>query len=267
MSIRWFAAVLAAAALAGCGGGDGGDGSSADDPAQGTVQSLSISSRQTGTPYPLSIYLPPASAGARKNLPVIYALDGESWFQTLVGIVEALPSPAIVVAIQTAGQRSRDFVPANNCTSNGGGHERYLAFIREELIPFIESSVGGDPAQRVLFGHSHGGSFVLYAMWADAPAQHHFKAYLASDASISCMSVDAAQWEQAYAAAYTSLPVRLQLSYATQGNYQPNLDYGQAIARRRYEGLTLMDRAYNGSHTGIVPQVLADGLPFALGAR
>ena len=264
--IAGAAAWLAIALAAGCGGGGGSSGEPAPSSA-GTTQTLGINSRLTGTAYTVNVYLPPASAGPRKDLPVIYALDGESWFQTLIATLESARLAAIVVAVQTAGRRSHDFVPANNCTSNGGGHERYLAFIREELIPFIESSVGGDAAQRILFGHSHGGSFVLYAMWAEAPAQHRFKAYLASDASLSCMPVDAAQWEQAYAAAYASLPVRLQLSYATQGNYQPNLDYGQAIARRRHEGLTLMDRAYNGSHIGIVPQVLADGLPFALGTR
>jgi predicted alpha/beta superfamily hydrolase len=269
MSIRgWFAAVLVAAALAGCGGGGGGGGGSSTDelPAsQGTMRTLTVDSRLTGTLYTINVYLPPASAGARKDLPVIYALDGESWFQTLIATVESARLAVIVVAVQTAGRRSRDFVPANTCTADGGGNANYLDFIRQELIPTIESGIGGDPAKRILFGHSHGGSFVLYAMWAEAPAKHSFKAYLASDASLSCMPTAAAQWEQAYAAAYASLPVRLQISYATQGNYQANVEYAQAIARRRYADLSLMDRAYNGSHSGIVPQVLADGLPFAVG--
>lgn len=262
--IAGAAAWLAIALAAGCGGGGGSSGEPAPSSA-GTTQTLGINSRLTGTAYTINVYLPPASAGPRKDLPVIYALDGESWFQTLIATLESARLAAIVVAVQTAGRRSRDFVPANTCTPDGGGNANYLDFIRQELIPFIESSVGGDAAQRILFGHSHGGSFVLYALWAEAPAQHHFKAYLASDASISCMTATAYQWERDYAAAYASLPVRLQLSYATQGNYQANLEYGQAIARRRYQGLTLMDRAYNGTHTGIVPQVLAEGLPFALG--
>ncbi|MFT3820906.1 MAG: alpha/beta hydrolase-fold protein [Rubrivivax sp.] len=276
MSIRWFssfrsrgtarslaALALIALALAGCGGGSGSSGDTSPS-SQGTMQTLGINSRLTGTAYTVNLYLPPASAGARKDLPVIYALDGESWYQTLIATVQSAQLAVIVAAVQTSGQRARDFVPANTCTGSGGGNANYLDFIRQELIPMIESSVGGDPAKRILFGHSHGGSFVLYAMWAEAPARHSFKTYLASDASLPCMPAAAAQWEQDYAAAYTALPVRLQISYATQGNYQANLDYAQVIARRRYTGLSLLDSPYSGSHTGIVPQVLADGLAFAL---
>lgn len=259
---RPIAPGLIALALAGCGGG------STDSTApqqQATVQSTSIVSRLTGTSYPLSIYLPPASAGPRKDLPVVYVLDGESWFQTLVGIVDAAHTPVIVVAIQTAGQRNRDFVPANTCTLGGGGHVAYLDFLRQELIPYVEANVGGHPAGRILFGHSHGGSFVFYALFAEAAAGHSFKAYLASDASIPCMPEAAAQWERSYAAQQAALPVRLHVSCATGGNCASDLDYADVLAARRYPGLALKVQSYAGSHTGIVPQVLADGLPFALG--
>jgi hypothetical protein len=249
--------------LAGCGGG-GSSSSDSAGAAEGSRSSKLISSRITNTDYALNIYLPPASAGAPASLPVIYALDGESWYETLANLAESTRMRAIVVAINTAGQRSRDFVPANACTSAGGGNVAYFNFMRNELIPFVESSIGGSPNRRILFGHSHGGSFVLYAMFAEAPGRQSFASYLASDASISCMATEAYGWEQSYAASYNELPVRLHLSCASLGNYAANVDYSQVITRRNYQRLSYKSQAYTGTHSGIVPQVLAEALPFAL---
>ncbi|MBL8345484.1 MAG: alpha/beta hydrolase [Rubrivivax sp.] len=256
------ATALPATVLAACGGS--GDGGTAIEGGRDTD---SISSGITGTSYLLSVYVPPASAGPRDGMPVVYVLDGESWFETLVGIVESTRTRLIIVALHTSGQRSRDFVPANACTANGGGHSAYLDFIRRELIPHVERTIGGDPGQRVLFGHSHGGSFVLYAMFSEPPDQHTFRSYLASDSSISCMPAVADEWERSYAAAHRDLPVRLNLSYASNGNNSANLIYAAAVAQRDYGRFTFRAQAYSGTHSGIVPQVLADGLAFALADR
>lgn len=257
--VRWAAAALTASVLAACGGG----GDDAGPTMEGSRQSATIRSSGTGTTYPLNIYLPPASAGPRSDLPVMYVLDGESWFDTLVAIAESTRQRVIIVGVGTSGQRARDFVPVNSCTPTGGGHVAYFDFIRQELIPYVESTVGGHPARRALFGHSHGGSFVLYAMFSQAPGQHSFKTYLASDSSISCMPTTASGWESDYAAAYSTLPVRLHLSYASQGNYNPNVDYAAAIAQNNFANLVMVAKAYSGTHSGIVPQVLADVMGFA----
>lgn len=230
---------------------------------EGSRTVRTLSSRNTGTDYALSVYLPPASAGPVGGLPVVYLLDGESWFETLVGIVESTRTRLIIVGIDSAGQRSRDFVPSNNCTLGGGGNAAYFEFIRRELIPFVETTIGGNPGRRALFGHSHGGSFVLYAMFTENPDQHSFMAYLASEASIGCMPTVAAGWEEQYAQAYGELPVRLHISCATGGNYTANLAYAEVIAQRRFAHLVLATQAYVGTHSGIVPQALTDAIAFA----
>jgi predicted alpha/beta superfamily hydrolase len=255
---RHAALALLGTALTGCGGGSSVGGGAG--PVQATRDFRTLSSRYTSSSYALDIHLPPASAGPRAAMPVVYVLDGESWFDSVKAVVESLQRSVIVVGIQSGGQRSRDFVPANSCTSDGGGQAAYFEFIRQELIPAIEASYGGDPAQRVIFGHSHGGSFVLYAMFAEAPGQHRFSTYLACDASLGCMAAAASGWEHAYAAAHRELPVRLHLSSASLGNHVSNVEYADLIAQRRYAHLTFTARVYNGTHGGIVPQVLADGL-------
>ena len=185
-----FAWVLAAF-LAGCGGGGGSgtpDPGGAPPPQSGaSFESRTLKSDINGTTYRLGIYLPPAERGARATLPVVYVLDGEARFDAVVSIVEAERLPLIVVAIQTEGLRNVDYVPANTCTGGGGGNAGYLQFLRTQVTPLIESTFGGDPAKRILLGHSHGGSFVYYALFAQAPEAHHFHAYLASDASIWCL--------------------------------------------------------------------------------
>lgn len=87
----------------------------------------------------------------------------------------------------SSGIATSKALPVMIITSNGDGQAAYLDFLRRELIPNIETTIGGNPSQRILFGHSHGGSFALYALLAQQPSQQTFKSYLASDSSIQCM--------------------------------------------------------------------------------
>jgi hypothetical protein len=245
--------------LAGCGGGGAGGGNGT--LIAGTLQTESITARGSGARYPLYIYLPPDSDTIRATLPVVYLLDGESRTQTLVDIVRAMQARVIVVGIGNEALRAYDYVPPNLCTPGGGGEARFLDFIRLDLIPFIETNFGGDPRRRILLGHSHGGSFVLYALFAEAAASHHFSAYLASDASIGCMVANVDGWEAAYAAANTALPVRLHVAYA--GN-EANAGFALKVQRRNYSGLTLAAQLYGGGHIGMIPMAFTDALAFAL---
>jgi hypothetical protein len=246
--------------LAGCGGG----GDSAPAPAAtmaGSVQHRSFNAQSNATAYPLNIYLPPASTGNPATLPVVYLLDGESRFQAVVDIIEGWKAGIIVVGIGNEAQRSRDYVPTNPCTANGGGEAAYFDFIRLELIPWVEANLGGDPAKRILLGHSHGGSFVIYAMLSEVAASHHFHAYLASDASIGCLPAAVNGWESAYAASNTDLPLRLHISWSA------NLDnnaFMQTLQGRHYPNLHLAGQFYAGGHIGMIPPAFTDALAFAV---
>jgi predicted alpha/beta superfamily hydrolase len=247
-----------ALAIAGCGGGSG------DAPptttARGSIETKFIASRSNGTTYPLYIYWPPNSSSDRASLPVVYLLDGESRFATLVGLVEALAKRVIIVAIGNELSRAHDYVPSNSCTPTGGGEGAFFDFIRLELIPFVDTNVGGDATRRALLGHSHGGSFVLYALFNEPAGGHHFSAYLASDASISCMPTTASGWESSYAAGNGALPVRLHISFAAN---VANASYGQQIDSRHYSGLTLVTQAYAGDHISMIPAAFSDAVQFA----
>lgn len=244
--------------MLGCGGGGGGDAASS---VQGTIESYSITSTVNGYTYPLRVYVPPISAGPRATLPVVYALDGDWWFTQLVDIAENTKARQVVVGIGNNANRATDYVPPNNCTPSGGGHAAFLAFVRSELVPFIERTVGGDPTRRALLGHSHGGSFVYYALFAEPPGSRVFHAYLASDSSIGCMPGVADAWEAAYAASGSALPVRLHVSHTVGNTVDRAL--AQRIGDRHHAGLVMLEQAYVGSHTGIIPAAFTDALAFA----
>ena len=255
MTRRTSIAAMVATMITGCGGGG-----SEDTSAGGSFDKKSITSQSNGQTYPLSLYIPPGSSADRASMPVVYVLDGESRFQVVLDIVRQSGSHAIVVAIGNEANRAIDYVPPNTCTPGGGGEIAFLNFIRLELTPTIEATVGGDPARRVLLGHSHGGSFVLYALFAQAPGTHHFSAYLASDASIACMSPTVYGWEATYHAQYTALPVRLHISYAANAENGP---FAQLLASRQYVGLALAAQFYAGGHIGMIPAAFTDALRFA----
>ena len=249
---------LAGFALGGCGGGAMEDGESS---LAGTLVTRSIVANSNGTNYPLNIYLPPGLAAIRNTVPVIYLLDGDSRIAAVVDIVERTQARVIVVGIGNEAMRSRDYVPANVCTSGGGGHAAYLDFIRFQLAPSIETNFGGDPRRRILLGHSHGGSFVLYALFTETPTTRHFAAYLASDASIDCMSGTVYGWEEDYAIVYPMLPVRLHISY---GANNANQAFAEKVQGRDYTDLTMAAKSYGGGHIGLIPAAFTDAMAFAL---
>ena len=113
---------------------------------------------------------------------------------------------------------------------------------------------------KIAKGHSHGGTFVYYAMFAEPAAAHTFHAYMPSDASIPCAPDTVNAWESDYAAANGSFPGRVFVSYAANDNAA----YAARIQSRRYGGLALGSQAYGGGHLGMIPASFADSLAFSL---
>ena len=172
----------------------------------------------------------------------------------------------MIVAIGNEALRARDYVPANICTPGGGGQAApSCSSSGPSSFPSSKRPSASDPQRRILLGHSHGGSFVLYALFNEVPAGRLFASYLASDSSIDCMSATVSGWESAYAAANTALPVRLHVSYSA--NASGNVTLVQQVQSHHYTGLTLVAQIYGGGHIGMIPAAFTDALTFALGLR
>lgn len=129
--------------------------------------------------------------------PVVYLLDGNSFFHSLVGISKTLATvkgkylpPCIIVGLSST-DRTRDFTPtasaagrdgkiAPGALPQGGGSEAFSRFLTEELRPAIDSRYRTN-GRNMLVGHSYAGLFTVHTFLRHTEL---FDTYLALDPSL-----------------------------------------------------------------------------------
>ena len=181
---RAFAALTAVALLGACAGAPlpapHASGVPLDHLPVLKGQYFRIVSRETKRPYHIYIRYPEGySSAAAERYPVVYLLDGDSLFPLLAAshlflhYDEQLPE-AIVVGIAygsfdpAVNQRDVDYTgPAEGLAPEKAGAAAFQRFLKSELLPEVEGRTRADPARRILFGQSRGGSFVLYSAFTD----------------------------------------------------------------------------------------------------
>lgn len=138
-----------------------------------------LASQATGRTYHIYVRLPDGyDPAAPSPYPIVYVLDGDSLWPILAAnhlfltYDDALPE-AIVVGIAYGSfapeinGRDIDFMPPGaGMTAEDAGAPEFARFLETELLPRVEGAYRADPARRVLFGQSRGGSFVLYSAFA-----------------------------------------------------------------------------------------------------
>ncbi|MEJ2538346.1 MAG: alpha/beta hydrolase-fold protein, partial [Calditrichia bacterium] len=92
---------------------------------------------------------------------------------------------------------------------SSGGAAQFLAFIRNEVIPYIEANYRVSKTDRAIMGYSLGGLFTLYALFH---APETFRRYFAGSPSLWWGNGVLFRDEQNFAEAHTDLPVKLFLS-------------------------------------------------------
>lgn len=144
------------------------------------------------------VYTPDMTSGfSNQRYPVVYLLDGDGHFASVVGMIQQLSQvngnnvyPEMIVVAIPNTDRTRDLTPTHiisdppmmdsNFSKNTGGGENFAAFIEKELMPHIDSVYPTAP-YKVLIGHSFGGLTVMNVL-----ANHTslFNAYIAIDPSM-----------------------------------------------------------------------------------
>jgi hypothetical protein len=144
----------------------------ADPPILGRMTSVALSEAREFT-----VRLPASYAREpRRHYPVIYVLDGPPLDAHTADAAAAnagrgVSPELIVVGIPNLrpGGRARDFLPPfltfarRDGSPFTGGADRFLRFLRDELIPRIERDYR-TAAPRMLVGHSLGAIFVCYSL-------------------------------------------------------------------------------------------------------
>ncbi len=134
---------------------------------------------------------------AKQKYPVVYLLDGDGHFSSVVGMIQQLSTvngnsicPEMIVVGIPNTNRTRDLTPTHvdadppymdsAFSKTSGGGEQFIAFIEKELMPYIDAHYPTEP-YKMLIGHSFGGLTVMNTF------VHHsnlFNSYICIDPSM-----------------------------------------------------------------------------------
>ncbi len=146
------------------------------------------------------VYVPNMKTGgqdAGQRYPVVYLLDGDGHFESVVGMIQQLSQvngntvvPEMIIVGIPNTDRTRDLTPTHiasdppmmdsNFSKTTGGGENFTAFMEKELMPHIDSIYPTQPF-KMLIGHSFGGLTVMNIITNHATL---FNAYIAIDPSM-----------------------------------------------------------------------------------
>ncbi|MBS7254527.1 alpha/beta hydrolase-fold protein [Flavobacterium branchiicola] len=164
----------------------------------GTIDS--ISSKVLNEERKIWVHLPRSAQNkgfAKQKYPVVYLLDGDAHFSSVVGIIEQLSEingntncPEMIVIGITNTNRNRDLTPTHSdidqpfvnksLSDASGGGEKFAEFLEKELIPYIDATYPTAP-YKTLIGHSFGG---LTAINILTNHTNLFNSYVAIDPSM-----------------------------------------------------------------------------------
>ncbi|MFC1726637.1 alpha/beta hydrolase [candidate division KSB1 bacterium] len=156
------------------------------------VRSESLRSEILGEDRPLYVRLPDKYENVTDRYPVLIVLDGNLLMHSAVNsptfnsiihsLVRSGEIPDLIVIGILNTDRRRDFTPTKiKRHRSGGGADKFIKFLKEELIPYVENTyrTGG---KKILFGHSLGGLLTTYTFLT---VPETFDAYIASSPSFT----------------------------------------------------------------------------------
>ena len=136
----------------------------------------SLQSKILGEQRKVWVYVP-SGAAPQQKYPVVYLLDGDAHFYSVVGMIQQLSQvngntvcPEMIVVGIPNTDRTRDLTPTHidadppfmdsAFAKTSGGGEQFMSFIEKELMPYIEATYPTQP-YKMLIGHSFGGLTVM----------------------------------------------------------------------------------------------------------
>ena len=245
---------------------------------------FNITSKINGVAYQIFIALPGSYFTSDKTYPVVYMLDAYSSFgimtkmARLLAFDKELPE-LIIVGISSEGgskefnyNRARDFTPTQmepeklptefrSSFPVSGGAEKFLEFIKEELMPQVESNYRITSGDRTLEGHSLGGLFVFYSLFKEPGL---FKRYIAISPALLWDNGLLLKQEENFSKDHKSLKT---IIYTAVGSLESNSFISPwkqltgNIKSRGYEGMKLKTEIADGeTHYTIIPYIVTHGL-------
>lgn len=169
------------------------------------------------------------------------------------------------VAIQEEDESMTEWLKRPVKTGGGG---KFLSFLKQELIPWIEKDYRADPAKRILVGHSYGGLFALYAMLREPGL---FRSYIAASPYLKDPQRTILTMESEFAKSHKDLEGQL---YLAAGELETSAEdttltdmyrIAGLLESRNYKGLSLTKQVFaDNNHCEVAAPALHAGLKLAL---
>ena len=244
------------------------------------TESFTIDSKVLNRKYDLYIKLPNGyfkDENVEKKYPVLYLNDAPHTFKVAAGVTHfSSMDKVIVVGISFShgenGQfsRVRDLTPERDSSWKNyetGGAPKYLEFIEREVFPFIEGKYRADKSNRILSGHSLGGSF---GAWVLITKPSLFRGYILTSPSLWYKDDLIFDLEEKFAKNNKSLN---KIVYIATGAMETpehgmrndmvdgHVRFVKRLRSRKYGGLDISDEIVEGTdHNSTYPVGLTKGL-------
>ena len=159
-----------------------------------SIQSTLLKEKRT-----FYVHVPTSAAGkkgAKKRYPVVYLFDADAQFASTVSMLQYLSTnyntrcPEMIVVGILHSDRRKELTPTRvasdppfwplGARKTSGGGEPFIAFIEQELMPYIDGHYPTQP-YKMLIGHSLGG---LAVMQVFVHHTHLFNSYICIDPSM-----------------------------------------------------------------------------------
>jgi len=237
-------------------------------------QLLKITSSVVGREYHLYVNLPRGYEDTSRTFPVIYLTDGQWDFPLAVALFgeqyyDGFVPASIIVGITWGGNdpnydslRAIDLTPTRiQQLPHSGNAPKFLAFMKEELISFIETRYRAAKNDRTLMGSSLGGLFTLFALFHETGL---FNRYVLTSPALGWDNGIIYTLEKTYAEKNSRLPAKLFMAMGALEAAVGGDDFQKFIRQlqsRSYEGLDLETRVLeNTGHSGSKAEGYSRGL-------
>jgi predicted alpha/beta superfamily hydrolase len=245
-----------------------------------------------GQEYELHIMLPAGYQAAGKKYPVVYLMDSQWDFPLVTGLYgyqyyDGFIPELIIVGVTWSGEhvnydslRMRDYSPTKveqvtlspeiyglmSLSSavpmpQSGGADQFLAFMKQELFPFIESSYKADGKNRTLMGSSGGGVLTVYTLLTQPDL---FTGYIAASPHILWDDGVLYKYEQEFAKKRLPHPVRVYMTVGDVELTRPAFEkFSATLAARKYPSVQLQSKILeNTGHGGTKNETYGRGLQY-----
>ena len=211
--------------------------------------SFNLYSRTVKDTFKIFICLPKKYENSKDTYPAVYVLDANVAFDMISTLMKLVSNgldckQAIYIGIGYKdfmvmdSLRGRDYsYPQRDGIPGSGGGKLFSAFLRNELIPYIDSVYRTKISDNTLIGHSLGGYYVFYNMLSNAVENKPmFKNFVAGSPFV-INDKYLVELEQTLWTKTDSLPAKLFMCSGTIGDVDSMLMvFTEIFKKRNYKG-------------------------------